>query len=74
MFKEVKEGIGYLQDAIDNYCAAGSGKNALDQYMEAFKETVNRAEEKAQKVLETEKTTVETTEGEDKGDKGEKDK
>ena len=74
MFKEVKEGIGYLQDAIDNYCAAGSGKNALDQYIEAFKETVNRAEEKAQKVLETEKTTVETTEGEDKGDKGEKDK
>jgi len=74
MFREVKEGIGYLQDAIDNYCAAGSGKNALDQYIEAFKETVNRAEEKAQEVLETKKTTVETTEGEDKGDKGKKDK
>jgi len=52
MFKEVKEGIGYLQDAIDNYCAGDDGKNALDQYMEAFKETVNRAKEKAQEVLE----------------------
>jgi hypothetical protein len=52
MFKEVKEGIGYLQDSIDNYCAGDGGKNALDQYIEAFKETVNRAKEKAQEVLE----------------------
>lgn len=48
MFREVKEGIGYLQDAIDNYCAAGGGKNALDQYMEAFNETVSRTKEKAE--------------------------
>jgi len=51
MFGEVKKGIGYLQDAIDNYCAGDDGKNALDQYMEAFKETANRAKEKANEIL-----------------------
>jgi hypothetical protein len=46
MYEEVKEAIGDLQSAIDNYTSASGEKNALDQYLKVYKEFINKAKDK----------------------------
>ena len=75
MYAKVKEGIGYLQDSIDNYCAAEGEKNALSQYLIAMGETVDRAKSKWKKKIEEEKEKAgEEEEKEKAGEEGEKEK
>ena len=46
MYEEVKEAIGDLQSAIDNYTSGSGEKNALDQYLKVYKEFINKAKDK----------------------------
>jgi hypothetical protein len=46
MYEEVKEAIGDLQAAIDNYTSGSGEKNALDQYLKVYKEFIDKAKDK----------------------------